>query len=102
MITKEQFFYNVDHLPKQIFSGGKQHKMYTNIRRVNNVCSGQRESGSDFKIDLNALYQAYTDNDKINTNTLYKGGYVTGRWRSPSIAIMKYAGLIDENGLANK
>lgn len=101
MITKEQFFYNVDNLPKQIFSG-KQHKMYTNIRRLNNICMGQRESGTKFKIDLDALYRAYVDNDKINTNTLLEGGYITDRWRSPSIAIMNYAGLIDKEGIANK
>ncbi len=101
MITKEQFFYNVDHLPKQIFSG-KQQKMYTNIRRVKNICTGLRESGTKFEIDLDALYLAYTDNDKVKTSTVLEGGYVTGRWRSPSIAIMKYAGLIDENGNTNK
>lgn len=97
MITKEQFFYNVDNLPKQIFSG-KQQKMYTNIKRMKNICTGQRESGTTFKIDLDTLYLAYTDNDNIKTNTLLKGKYITGRMRSPSIAIMYYAGLINENG----
>lgn len=101
MITKEQFFENVDNLPKQIFSG-KQHKMYKNIRRVGCVCYGERESDSTFKIDLDVLYQAYLDNDIINTNTLLKGGYVTDRKRSPSIAIMRNAGLIDNYGNANK
>lgn len=101
MITKEQFFKNVDHLPKQIFSS-KHHKMYTNITRVGNICKGQRESDNKFEIDLDVLYQAYIDNDKVNTSTLLEGGYVIGRKRSPSIAIMRNAGLIDENGCCNK
>jgi len=101
MITKEQFFENVDNLPKQIFSG-QQHKMYTNIRRLGSICYGERESNSKFKIDLDVLYQAYLDNDVINTNTLRDGEYITDRKRSPSIAIMRNAGLIDDNGHANK
>ena len=101
MITKEQFFKNVDNLPRQIFSG-KQHKMYTNIERVGYVCYGERESGSKFKIDLDVLYQAYVEKDKIDTDILLVGGYVTDRKRSPSVAIMRYAGLIDKNGNVSK
>ena len=101
MITKEEFLKNVDKMPTQIFSG-KQHKVYTDIKRVGNICTGKRESGLSFNIDLDVLYRAYIDNDKVNTNTLLDGGYITDRKRSPSIAIMMDAGLIDEEGYCNK
>ena len=97
MISKEQFFKNVDNLPKLIFSG-KQHKKYIITQRIGSTCYGFIESESQFNVDLESLYQAYQDNDIVNTNTLLHGGYVTGRWRSPSIAIMQNAGLIDEKG----
>lgn len=101
MITKEEFFKNVGNMPKQFFSG-RQHIMYTILSVVGNLCKGQRESGANFEIDLNGLYRAYLENDRINVSTLRDDEYVTVRWRSPSIAIMMNAGLIDENGYANK
>lgn len=101
MITKEQFFNNVANLPDTIISG-KQHKKYTIIKVFGNRCKGQRESGSHFEINLDALYEAYINNDKVNTKTLLDGGYIIERKRSPSIAIMISAGLIDSDGYCKK
>ena len=101
MITKDQFFKNVANLPNTIISV-KQHKIYTIISIKGNKCKGKRESGSCFEINLDALYNAYIDNEKVDTKTLLDGKYIIERKRSPSIAIMISAGLIDSDGFCNK
>lgn len=97
MISKEQFLENVDNLPEQIYST-KQKKEYTKLLREGNVWHGMRTSGSEFHLELDVLYQAYVENDFINTKTLLNGGYIKERKRSPAIALMAAAGLLDENG----
>ena len=101
MITKDQFFKKVANLPNTIISV-KQHKRYTIININGNKCKGKRESGSCFEVNLDALYKAYIDNDKVDTKTLLDGKYIIERKRSPSIAIMTSAGLIDNDGYCNK
>lgn len=101
MTSKVQFIKNVDNLPNELFSG-RQHKRYTNLRRIGNLCYGQREAGTTFDIDLDILYHAYTECEKINTVVLRDKGYVKGFKRSPSVAIMKAAGLLDEDGYTIK
>ena len=101
MISKGLFFRNVDNLPNELFSG-RHHKKYTNIYRIGNILYGQREAGTIFNVDLDILYRAYTECENINTVVLRDKGYVKGFKRSPSVAIMKAAGLLDEDGYTIK
>lgn len=65
---------------------------YTDIRVDGYYCIGFRLStGKAFKIDLRNLFQAYSELELVNTQTLKE--YVD-RVQSPALAILKEASLI--------
>ena len=64
---------------------------YVSIQTNGRVCTGIREStGLYFTIDIDKLYSAYYELERINTKTLKK--YVN-RVQSPSLAILIEAKL---------
>ena len=64
---------------------------YVSIQTNGRVCTGIREStGSYFTIDVDKLYSAYYELERINTKTLKK--YVNSV-QSPSLAILIEAKL---------
>lgn len=66
--------------------------VYSSIRVNGFLCKGIRESTQkEFRIDLDKLYQAYSELDIINTVTLKQ--YVD-RVQSPALAILKTAEII--------
>ena len=56
----------------------------------------KKDSGKKESIDIDSLYKAYIENDSLNTKSIKK--YIKSYNRSPAIAILMAAGLLDENG----
>lgn len=66
---------------------------YSHIEIHEKKIQGMRESTQQpFTINMESLYQAYTENDVINTSVLKK--YVNNRVQSPAYAILIKMGLI--------
>ena len=74
----------------------QQGKIYTNIYVSGSYIYYTRESGSREEINLYELFEAYSKESFINTTILRN--YITGRKFSPSLAILKSAGLYDYLG----
>lgn len=70
-----------------------QGKHYSQIRIDNGKIHGLRDdTGNPFEIDIKKLYQAYDENERINTSILKP--YVD-RAQSPAYAILMKMGLAD-------
>lgn len=66
---------------------------YSHIEVHEKKIQGMRESTQQpFTINMESLYQAYTENEVINTSVLKK--YVNNRVQSPAYAILIKMGLI--------
>ncbi len=69
-----------------------QDKKYVNIKVVGKNILGQRESGDEFKIDIEQLYIAHRQETIITTTVLKK--YIKNRTQSPSLAILIEMGIV--------
>ena len=56
----------------------------------------KKDSEKKESIDIDSLYKAYIENDFLNTKSIKK--HIKSYNRSPAIAILMAAGLLDENG----
>jgi hypothetical protein len=74
----------------------QQGKIYSNIYVSGSYIYYTRESGSREEINMFELFEAYSNEPFINTTILRN--YITGRKYSPSLAILKAAGLYDYMG----
>jgi hypothetical protein len=74
----------------------KQGKLYSNVQVVGDQIWFTRESGSREDLSIRELFAVYSRLDYINTTILRK--YITGLKFSPSMAILKAAGLYDPSG----
>lgn len=62
----------------------------------NKECCVKKLSKNVQSIEIDSLYKAYTENNSLNTTSMAE--YIKSYNRSPAIAILMAAGLIDENG----
>ncbi len=93
MITKEQFFDRVSHLPKTIVSKTKtaSYEIYhledeiLHFRRVN--------TNKMWQLNIRQLYDIYSTNSFINTTVIKK--ITKARVNSPSVAILIGTNCID-------
>lgn len=74
----------------------KKGKLYSNVQVIGDQIWFTRESGSREDLSIRELFAVYSRLDYINTTILRK--YITGRMFSPSMAILKAAGLYDPSG----
>ena len=61
---------------------------YSQIRVTENkIVTGRRDTtGASFNIEINKLFDAYKENEHINTSVLKR--YITNRVQSPGLAIL--------------
>lgn len=62
----------------------------------NKECCFKKLSNNVQSIEIDSLYKAYAENNSLNTTSMAE--YIKSYNRSPAIAILMAAGLIDENG----
>ncbi|MGV8111815.1 MAG: hypothetical protein AB2L17_02800 [Lentimicrobium sp.] len=74
----------------------EQGKHYSNVQVKGDHVWYTRESGSREDLSIKQLFSVYSRLDYINTKILRE--YITGRKYSPSLAILKAAGLYDQSG----
>lgn len=93
MITLKLFCQKLATVKEAISSKGKT---YTNVKLEDTVITFQREKKQGECIIIEELYNAYLNEASINTTKLRI--YLSGKVYSPALAIMKTAGLYDDNG----
>lgn len=70
---------------------------YTDIQVSGSRIMYTRESNSHESIDIQELFEVF---EKVNCiNTIILRNYITGRKFSPALAILKAAGLYNEQGM---
>lgn len=97
MITKKSFFKKVKKIKDPIKSiRGKLYKdLYVNDKIF---CFGIRcSTDTTFKVNLEKLYNAYRNNDKLNTKSEDLKYFKNAKCCSPAIAILMATGLL-KNG----
>lgn len=81
---------------KKTIPSKKKSASYKVISVNDKVCHFKKLSNDIQSIEIDSLYKAYTENDSLNTKSMAE--YIKSFNRSPAIAILMAAGLLDENG----
>ncbi len=71
----------------------RSNRKYVMIRIEGKNVVGQRESGKEFKIDIDQLFLAHVNEPEINTTILKE--YIKTRAQSPSLAILFEMGIVE-------
>lgn len=63
--------------------------VYSLTKFTNGKCDGERETGGNFTVDLDKLYDAYCENDVSNLTTTKLKDIIMGYNQSPALAILR-------------
>lgn len=90
-LSKEQFTELLQTVKEATSVGGVH---YSQIKVSGNKITGRRDTTKEqFNINIDALYDAYKENEHINTNVLKK--YIKNRAQSPGYAILLKMGIVN-------
>lgn len=91
-LAKEEFLELLQHVKEATSIGGVT---YSQIRIEKNTIVGCRNTTKGtFKIYINELYLAYSENEPVKINTTILKSYISTRAQSPAYAILKEMGLV--------